>query len=339
MRVFVPRRHFNAAPDDKVVMGWTYTEVDHTDLPRIVQNWRELEHPAPDSHPSEYFWRRAKDVCEHPTSTGTLIEFMLRPHITIHAGAKDGKPAFTQRLHDAAYKAGRLAAVHGFSVWNGGGGCGPMGATIQGFKDGIQENGGALPGQYSVQVIPADFAFPPLQDAGSTSITIANEGLSLVTDATIITTDFTTRRELLNGLCVAAISCPGGTGTLDEATCVGVHRKTGLRKTHLYIINAPFPELGGGFYDPFKKQIETSIAAGAESASSLDYFQFVETPQLALEDLMQKLTESQQTPDKIFQENCRIFDIDPDAFKNRIQFPERPPEKAVTPEQPQANCG
>ncbi len=258
------------------------------------------------SHPKAFFSAGAKQACSHPTSKNALEPYLRRPHITLHCGAKEGSDQTGPLAKKIMYDAGVLVAQHGFNLWYGGGDVGLMGAAHKGFKDGIQHH--RYPDQYSVQICPAPFVYGVTSANGMRP---ANEGLAKNSDVAIVMPDFVTRRELLSSKCAAAFSGIGGVGTIDEITDILVHIKTGLRPTNIYILNPHVPELGRGYWDPFRDLIVGFIKCAFESPKTLDHVNFKPSPEAAMQHLMEKLDTLSQNPHTVYQEYCRERDITP----------------------------
>ncbi len=165
-----------------------------------------------------------------------------------------------------------------------------------------------------IQIIPSEFV------RGVESINglcPANEGLCRATDAAIVMPDFMTRRELLDSRCVAAITCPGGTGSLDEWSDILAHIKTGLRGLRLYTINPHIEALGYGYYDPLRRAVQSFVNCGFESPTTLDHVHFMETAARAFEDLMPKLRQEGQTPDQTYAAYCERHNVAPGVPKGK----------------------
>ncbi len=126
-------------------------EVDERDLPRVIDYWRAIDKVTEFVSVREFFLTNTKDVCEHRPQKNTLEPFLRRPHITAHAGAKEGAEHCRDIVREVTYDTGRLIASHGFNLWYGGGSEGLMGCLIQGFNDELDRIG-RKPDQYSIQI-------------------------------------------------------------------------------------------------------------------------------------------------------------------------------------------
>ncbi len=298
-------------------------EIDERDLKNVIAYWRALDKMAEFQSVADFFVRNIKEVCERSPQKQTLEPFLRRPHITAHAGAKNGAEHCRDTVREAAYSTGRLVAFHGFNLWYGGGQEGLMGCLIQGFNDELKQIE-RKPDQYSVQIIPSEFVLGVTSTNGLHPV---NEGLCNVTDAAIVMPDFVTRRELLDSRCVAAITCPGGTGSLDEWSDMVVHIKTGLRHMHLYTLNPYIDALGCGYYDQLRLAVQSFVRCGLESQTTFDHIHFKETAEGVFGDLMPKLRERSLAPDQVYAAYCDRHRVSPWGIpKGKKRAAHSPPE-------------
>jgi predicted Rossmann-fold nucleotide-binding protein len=123
--------------------------------------------------------------------------------------------------------------------------------------------------------------------------------------------DFSTRYELLNFSCIAAISGIGGPGTNQEQFGVVVDNKTGIRNTPLYV-NDPYIEtLGRTFYEPLRMQMQGAINCGLDDQATLESIHFKDNPEQIFTHLMEKLQRENRTPDELYAAYCRTHSVAP----------------------------
>ncbi len=302
MKIFVPEFRYERPSCKNGAIIKMLVEVDRRDLYRIIDYWKHMD--KIEQTINDCLLRESiETVCEYPIKRETLSPFLLRPHITVHSGAREPEPFCKEIFERAMYETGQLVAANGFNLWYGGGDGGLMGLTAKGFFE--QNRHYERKDQYTIQIMPADFVVGVKSSNGAVP---ANEGLGSTSDAVIVLPDFVDRRELLDSRFTASITGPGGSGTLDELYDILVHAKTGLRAMHSYVLNLFIPEFNEGYYELPRKQIERGITCGMESSKSRKHIRFMETPQAIMEHLMNVLDETGNNPQIIYEINRRIYD-------------------------------
>ena len=309
MKIFVPAGRYVLLPQDPKKLSSIMVEVPYNDLGKINHHWKQTNMEGTPSGISDIFTPCVSETFKRNVIHGTFEPFLRRPHIVLHGGSKDGADHCKDQFAELAEAVGRLVAANGFCLWYGGSKEGLMGGFIKGFKD-VLENNGPRDDQYSVQVLPSGFVFAGERAHGMRA---SNEGLSHNTDAAIIVPDFVTRLELLSSRSAAAITCPGGSGTLNEWSHVLVHDKTGLRDIPLYTLN---PLMGGsqeGYYDFLLAFMEKTVEHGLESGPALDFITrgIRQTPEQIFKDLMQRLERSNALPDQVYKAYCEKNSVKP----------------------------
>jgi predicted Rossmann-fold nucleotide-binding protein len=275
--------------------------INAEDLHDVVEFWRSMDNMVGERSIKKFFKTSVEDICSHPIQKRTFELFQRRPHITGHAGSKSGSNICADIVQECAYQTGWLSAQHGFNFWYGGGDSGLMGKMYQGFAEYITQND-AQPDQYCIQIIPAAFALPREKAEGQ--LRPANEGLTAKTDGAIIMPDFVTRRELLDYRPIAAISNPGGTGSIDEWTDMVVLTKTGLRDIAHYTLNPFIPALGRGYYDLLREMVTQFVQCGLENPDLPEKLKFVPTAAEAFKDLNKNLAARNALPNQVYNNYC-----------------------------------
>lgn len=119
-----------------------------------------------------------------------------------------------QEYFQAAYQTGRLLALEGMRVVNGGGRMGLMGATTEGAL----QNGGRVVG-----VIPEFMVRKDLHHKQLTEL--------------VVTPDMHKRKQTMAEMADAAIALPGGCGTLEELLEIITWRQLSLFRGPVVILN------------------------------------------------------------------------------------------------------
>jgi len=306
MKIYVPKHQHlmpQASPENPHILSDLLVEIDRRDLRKIILHWGLWENYTKETDPSA-LWQSVKQICTHPIRNGSIeqMPFLWRPAITVHCGSKSGSLGFRDIFLRNMREAGALIAKRGFNLWYGGGDAGLMGETMNGYKDELKKK--RFPHQYSVQVVPGDFVLGVESKNGRRP---ANEGLGSLSDVAIVMPDFVRRRDLLDSICVAAISGPGGAGTKDEMFDVMVHYKTGKRNTLLYLLNPFIPDLGHGYYDHLLQHFEVEIFCGLEKRENLDCLTVMDSPWEIMADLMKRLDSMGKNPHEVFKLNRNAF--------------------------------
>ena len=309
---------------DPEILTSMLVEINGKELDKILDFWEKMDGVSPRKSPAEFFGAHVKEVCAQKPKKYTLEPFLRRPHVTAHGGSKEGGGVSRDICMEGAHKSGYHAALNGFNLWYGGGQEGLMGQFAKGFNAAIREHG-RRPDQYLIQIIPAPFV---RSGKSGSALKPANEGLCDITDAAIIMPDFDTRLHLLNSRCVAAITNPGGSGSLEEAAGIMRLIKTGLKETHLYIFNPRIPdEFGGGYYDLLKLHIEHTVRRGLENPGLINRVYYKENVEEIYRDLMVKLAETGATPDEVYAAHCARNRVSPGTPRK----PGRHARAAATP--------
>ncbi len=303
MKIFVLDDRFYSPHKNSEILASMVVEIRKNILGMIIDHWQQLDKEAPSLDASNLSSTSIQKRFKNTSSPNTFEQFLRRPYIVVHAGSHIGAEHCPQIRKDAR-EAGALVAAHGFSLLYGGGAGGLMGLVLEGFIEEMNKRG-RRPDQYSVQVLPSEFVFGVRNPNGMRP---ANEGLCDITDAALILPDFAARRFLLNNCGVAAITCPGGIGSVDEGTDVLVHEKTGLGNIPLYFLNTYVEKAEKGFYQPLLDQLRLAVDCGLEEASFLEIVmnRVKKTPKKIFEDLMPKLEQVQALPDQVYQAYCQI---------------------------------
>ncbi len=308
MKIFVPSyRQIIPAKHSWMFTKWM-VEVSESDLRNyVIPHWKKIDTSKDIHEVNRLFKMSLEDVCGCKLERGTLDPFIRRDALTIHAGASSGNESFAPAFLKTAFTTGFLTAKYGWNLTYGGGNTGGMGEAARGFYAGINAFG-RHEDQYSVQVIPADFV---LSVQSLNGLRPNNEGLCSTTDAALVMPDFMTRRYILDHRCVAAITCPGSLGSLDEWSDIAVAIKTGLSTVKLYTLNPYIEQLGCRFYDPLKQQIENSIKCGLQKPDIYDYLKFMETPEDAHKHLMTEQGKTRATPEQKYRARKQRFGFTP----------------------------
>lgn len=165
------------------------------------------------------------------TTTASLTPCTSRPAITVYgASAEDIDPEYKA----AAYELGALLAGAGYTVVNGGGALGLMGAV----------NNGALSvdGGCAVGVIPQ---FMADRGWGHKSLT-----------EMVIAADMHDRKAYMARVAQAVIAMPGGIGTFEEVMEIMTWRKLNLYAGQVILLNTR------GYYDPLVALLQHAAAEG-----------------------------------------------------------------------------
>lgn len=281
-------------------------EITEEDLrENVIPFWQKIDAKTNFKNIDRVFNQNIKRICGTGPCKDTLEPFLRRQHLVIHAGSAYGSDSCRDVVRKATFDTAFLAAKYGFNIWYGGGKSGLMGEIAHGFDAGIEEFG-RLPDQYSIQIIPADFV---LGVKSANGLRPKNEGLCDTTDAAIVMPDLATRRELLDSRCTAAITCPGGIGSLDEWTDVVTKIKTGIGGMLAYAVSPYIEEFNCSFYDPLKSCIDFTIKTGFLSDDIYKYSKFVDSPQKVFEDMMPYLESKNITPNQVYTSYCKAHGI------------------------------
>lgn len=164
------------------------------------------------------------------TKTEEILAQVPRPAITVYG-------ASSSHIHseyiDAARQVGRYLAEAGFTVVDGGGDCGLMGAV----NDGCLEAGGR-----AVGIIPRFMVEKGWGHKGLTQ--------------TIVTEDMHRRKELMAACSQAVIALPGGIGTFEELLEIMTWRQLGLYGGKVVMLNTR------GYYDRLLDMLEKAESDG-----------------------------------------------------------------------------
>lgn len=303
MQIFVPRYRHTAPHTQPAVLNEIFVAIDPDNLADVMKKWVTLD-ALQGIDPKSFFKSNIVNDLGIPAKKRCLMPYLLRPHITVHAGAKPGAPEFSEFMHEKMFRIGELVAIHGFNLWTGGGGTGLMKSTNDGFTSKQREL--KHPDQFSIQVIPAAFYNGTMGQQNGLKAFI-NEDITDNSDVAIVMPDFVTRRELLDSHCAAAITGFGGTGTLDELTDIMVHIKTGLRSIRSYLLDMPLPGDEEGYYKPIKDLLAHFVRAGLESTATRDHLNFMPNPEAIFEHLMIALDQDGYLPEIGYQEHKRRY--------------------------------
>ena len=315
MKIFVPNYRHTLPHINSEILAFMMAEIFREDLSKAIDHWSRLDKGIGTTNASDFFVTSVRDILRTTPPKSTLEPFLRRPHIVVHGGSKEGTEHSKDQLGDLAERTGKLVASNGFSLWYGGGSKGLMGRIIKGFADEVKKSDGR-DDQYSLQIVPSEFVFGV---KSATGMKASNEGLCESTDAAIIMPDFVTRLELLSSRCAAAITCPGGSGTLNEWSHILVHNKTGLRDIPLYTLNPLMKKSQKGYYDFLLAHMESTVEHGQESSLALDFITkgVRKTPEKIFEDLMLRLEQGHATPDQVYAEYCQDNHVKPGIPKQR----------------------
>ena len=153
----------------------------------------------------------------------------------------------------AAVALGAGLAAQGIRLIYGGGRVGLMGAVA----DAVLAGGGQVTG-----VIP-DFL---------TRMEVAHEGVRDLR----VTDSMHTRKRMMFDMADAFVTLPGGLGTLDETVEVLTWRQLGLHDKPIILCDA------GGWAQPLLAALRSTVAQGFASATALDLFEVVDSPEAVL---------------------------------------------------------
>lgn len=159
--------------------------------------------------------------------------------LCVYCGSSLGaQPAYAQ----IAREAGTLIAQRGLTLVYGGGAVGLMGV----LADAALAAGGRVVG-----IIPQ-----LLMDKE-----VGHRGLS----ALHVVPDMHTRKRLMAEHSDAFVALPGGLGTFEELFEVWTWRQLGYHDKPIGLLNT------GGYYDPLKALLDSTVRAGFVRAQQLDY--------------------------------------------------------------------
>ncbi|MGB9152064.1 MAG: LOG family protein [Alphaproteobacteria bacterium] len=322
MKIFVPKFRHHMPHMDPEILTSMFVEINRKALDGVLDHWEKMDSVSSPMAPAEFFSAHVKDVCARKPKKNTLEPFLRRPHVTLHGGSKEGSGVGRDIFIEGAYKSGYIAAQNGFNMWYGGGDTGLMGQFANGFNDAIKIHG-RLPDQYLIQIIPSQFVRGVKSIGG---LKPANEGLCDITDAAIIMPDFDTRLHLLNSRCAAAVTNPGGSGSLEELAGIMRLIKTGLKETLLYISNPHIPDkYYDGYYDLLKLHVERTVERGLENPGLLARVHYKATVEEIYQDLMLKLAATNATPNEVYAAYCTQNRARPGIPKRKSPRPVVPP--------------
>lgn len=125
-----------------------------------------------------------------------------------------------EKYKEAAYELGRMCAARGWTLVNGGGSEGLMGAT----SDGCQAAGGRVMG-----IIP--------------QFMVSRGWLRHGLDEEVIAKDMAERKQMLRDYCDAVLVLPGGLGTMEEMFETITQKQLGMFSKPIIIFNQD------GYYD------------------------------------------------------------------------------------------
>lgn len=146
-----------------------------------------------------------------------------------------------ETYNSLAFSLGRRLALAGHTVVYGGSDVG----TMKYLADGVQSASG-----YIVGVFPQGFRGTiEVQKEG---FKVFREGL----DETVITADFSERKQVMENRSDCCIVMPGSFGTLDELFTYACNYSIGKHEKPIYILNHE------GYYEPLKQLISNMRAAG-----------------------------------------------------------------------------
>ena len=194
-------------------------------------------------------------ACER--SNEELLALIPRPAITVYGASSS---YINSEYIDAARELGRYLADAGFTVVNGGGDTGLMGAV----NDGCLEAGGC-----AVGVIPRFMV-----DRGW-----GHKGLTHM----IVARDMHQRKEIMAGCAQAAIALPGGVGTFEELLEIITWRQLGLFNGKVVMVNTR------GYYDLLLRTLrhaedEGFMRKGPQAERQLIWL--VPTPMQAVDEVL-----------------------------------------------------
>lgn len=152
---------------------------------------------------------------------------MIEKNIVIYGASS---AAIDERYKQDAYNLGKLLAQAGYGVVCGGGKSGLMAAAIEGAI-------GA--GGQAIGVLPRFMAERGWQHPQLSEMIVAD--------------DMHHRKKTMASMCVGAVACPGGCGTLEELMELITWRKLRLWSGQIVILNTL------GFYDPLIEMLKRTI--------------------------------------------------------------------------------
>lgn len=305
LKIYIPRHHYmlpRVSPENPHILADMLVEIDPRDLKTVISHWSLWENYTKDSDPSVFF-QSAKYLCKHPIKNGGIAAkpFLWRPIITAHCGSFSGYNHCTEYFVTAMKEVGARIAMNGYNFMYGGGNSGLMGAALRGFTEQLQKQ--RFEGQYSIQVVPGDFVLGVQSKNG---LKPANEGLGTSSDVAIIMPEFVMRRDVLDGMCLAAIAGPGGIGSHDETFDCLDQVKIGKRNTLLFLLNLPIKN-GLCYYDNLIRQIEVDVECGMAKPEHLLLLNHFKTP----EEVFVSLNEMTKTrgfdPHDVYAKNSEAF--------------------------------
>lgn len=303
MKIYVPRFQHHlpiTTTGNPCILADMLVQVDGRDLRNIIETWRLADNYTGQSDPC-VLTRSLKDVCKYPVRPVTIgkAPFLWRPSITAHGGAREGAGHCKAALKRVAIRTGVYLAKAGYNLMMGGAGpTGVMHDVNEGYQRQLKKK--RFPNQFSIQIVPSEFVFGVRAVNGNRP---KNEGLSKDFDVTVVLPSFAVRREMLDSYCVAAVTAPGGTGTLDEFSDVLVHAKTGQRPTKAYVLNTHIKKMGCGYYDPLITMLQGFVDCGQASPNDLECFTVVKTPGAFAKALRRDLPD----PHGVYRANVRHY--------------------------------
>lgn len=160
------------------------------------------------------------------------------------------------RYLDAAYRMGAALARAGMEAVCGAGNEGLM----RNLADGCLDNGGRVIGVIPQFMVDNGWGYDALTQ-------------------TIVTPDIHTRKEQMAAMAHAAVTLPGGCGTLEELLEIVTWRQLGLFSGRIVIVNT------AGYYDPLLAMLKRCVDEGFMKPSHKHLWEVAETPELAVEML------------------------------------------------------
>ena len=174
-----------------------------------------------------------------------------KPIICVFCGSSYG----SSPLYAAAARTlGRLIAERGFSLVFGGGGPGLMGETARAASEGGAEVAGVLPQFLRWVEIPPEWE----KDL-------------------VITADLQERKTRMLAMADAFVVLPGGAGTMDEFFEVVTSASLGVLSKPILVVNTE------GYFDTLERLMSHIVREGFARSQLLDLYQFVDTPEEAID--------------------------------------------------------
>lgn len=185
---------------------------------------------------------------------------MRIPGVCVYGGSSNH---VDQKYLDAAYQIGAGIAKRGWTLVNGAGDTGMMGAATRGA---LSENG------KTTGIAPEFFAQPGV---------LFEEGKD-----TVFTKTMRERKAFMESLSMAFIATPGGIGTLEELYEIMVLKQLGQESAPLIVLNLD------GYYDSLIKAMHDMEEAGFIHETVFDLFDIADSVDAVFDILDKALVQS-----------------------------------------------